>query len=84
MFTQENYRADYKQTAAPYKAKSPIGGPPYRKLGIFGALSAKWSGPWRIVKFSPLALLVIQTTWLRITGRKEVCRGIMIDKLKPC
>ena len=24
-----------------------------------------------------------QTTWLRITGRKEVCREVVIDKLKP-
>ena len=55
---------------------------PYRKLGTSGELSAKWSGPWKIVKFSPLALLVIQTTWLRITGRKEVCQEIVIDKLK--
>ena len=44
--------------------------------------SAKWSGPWRVVKFSPPALLVIQTTWLGITGRKEICREIVIDKLK--
>ena len=28
-------------------------------------------------------LLVLQTTWLKITGRKEVCREIVIDKLKP-
>ena len=28
------------------------------------------------------ALLVIQTTWLGITGRKEVCREIVINKLK--
>ena len=47
-----------------------------------GALSAKWSGPWKVVKFSPPALLVIQTTWLGMKGRKEVCREIVIDKLK--
>ena len=48
-----------------------------------GALSAKWLRPWKIVKFSHPALLIIQTTWLKITSRKEVCREIMIDKLKP-
>ena len=30
-----------------------------------------------------LALLVIQTTWLKITGRKEVFWEIVINKLKP-
>ena len=53
-----------------------------QKIGDVRALSAKWSGPWKIVKFSSPALLVIQTTWLKITGRKEVCREIVIDKLK--
>ena len=95
MFAQENYSAYYKRTAAPYKAKSLIGGPPhlnkllrawppYRKLGTFGVISAKGSGLWRIAKFWPPTLLTIQTTWLRIIGRKDVCRGIVIDKLKPC
>ena len=93
-FAEENYNVYYKRTAATYKAKSPIGDPPhlhklvwawspYRKLGTSGALSAKWSGLWKIVKFSPPALLVIQTTWLKITGRKEVCQEKVIDKLKP-
>ena len=27
-------------------------------------------------------MLVIQTTWMGMTGRKEVCREIVIDKLK--
>ena len=45
-------------------------------------MSAKWTGPWRIVKFTPPALLVIQTTWLGLTGRKEKYREIVIDKLK--
>ena len=35
-----------------------------------------------MIRFSPPALLVIQTTWLGITGRKEICREIVIDKLK--
>ena len=93
-FTEENYNVYYKRTEATYKAKSPIGDPQhlhklvwawslYRKLGTSGALLAKWSGPWKIVKFSPSALLVIQTTWLKITSRKEVCRKIVINKLKP-
>ena len=33
--------------------------------------------------FLPLALLVIQTRWLGITGRRKVCREILIEKLKP-
>ena len=68
IFAQENYNVYYKWTAATYKAKSPIGDPlylnkivwawsPYRKLGTSRALSPKWSGPWRIVKFSLPALL---------------------------
>ena len=89
----ENYNAYYRCTASTYKAKSPIGEPPhlnkrvwawspYRKVGTSRALSAKWTGPWKVVQFSPPALLVIQTTWLGITGRKEICREIVIDKLK--
>ena len=34
------------------------------------------------MRFSPPALLVIQTTWLGITGRREVCQEIAIDKFK--
>ena len=52
-------------------------------MGTSGALSATWSGPWKGVKFSPPALLVIQTTWLAITSQREVYREILIDKLKP-
>ena len=93
VIAKENYETYYRRAAATYKARSPIGEPPhldklvwawspYRKLGTSGALSSKWSGPWKVVKFSPPALLVIQTTWLAITGRREVCREIVIDKLK--
>ena len=64
MFAQENYNVYYKWTADTYEAKGPIGDPPhlnklvwawspYRKLGTSGALSAKWSGPWKVVQFSP-------------------------------
>ena len=35
-----------------------------------------------MVKFLPPALLVIQTTWLGISGRREVCQEIVIDKQK--
>ena len=35
-----------------------------------------------MVRFSPPALLVIQTTRLGITGRKEICQEIAIVKLK--
>ena len=45
-------------------------------------MSAKWSVPSKVVTFSPPALLVIQTTWLGILGRREVCQEIVIDKLK--
>ena len=90
---RENYNVYYRRTASTYKAKSPIGEPPhldkrvwawspYHKVVTSEALSAKWTGPWRVVRFSPPALLVIQTTWLGITGRKEICREIIIDKLK--
>ena len=93
MQVRENYNAYYRLTAATYRAKSPIGDPPhlhklvwawspYYKLGISGALSAKWSGPWKVVEFSPPALLVIQTTWLGISGRREVCQEIVINMLK--
>merc|ERR1712082_101438 len=90
---RDNYNVYYRCTATTYKAKSLIGEPPhlnkrvwawspYRKVGTSGALSAKWTGPWKVVRFSTPALLVIQTTWLGITGRKEICREIVIDKLK--
>ena len=93
LWVRENYYVYYRHTVATYKAKSPIGDLPhlnksvwawlpYHKVGPSGALSAKWTGPWRVVRFSPPALLVIQTTWLGITGRKEICREIVIDKLK--
>ena len=56
MQVRENYNTYYRQTAATYRAKSPIGDPPhlhklvwawspYRKLGTSGALSDKWLGP---------------------------------------
>ena len=35
-----------------------------------------------MVKFPPLALLVIHSTWPEILGRREVCREIVIDKQK--
>ena len=93
MQVRENYNTYYRRTAATYRAKSPIGDllhlhklvwawSPYSKLGTSGALSAKWLGPWKVVKFSPPVLLVIQTTWLGILGRREVCREIVINKLK--
>ena len=55
---------------------------PNCKVGTSGALSAKWTGPWKVVQFSSPASLVIQTTWLGITGRTEICQEIVIDKLK--
>ena len=82
-----------KRTAASYEEKNPIGKPPelnklvwtwspYWKVGRAGALSAKWSSPWGIVKFLPSVLLVIQTIWLGIVGKREVCHKIAINKLK--
>ena len=73
MIAKENYDTYFRRAVATYKTTSLIGEPlrldklvwawsPYRKLEILGALSAKWSGPWKVVKFSPPALLVIQTT----------------------
>ena len=84
IYAKENYDTYYRRAVATYMARSPIGEPPhldklvwawspYRNLGTLEALSAKWSGLWKVVKFSPPALLVIQTTWLAITGRREVC-----------
>ena len=35
-----------------------------------------------MVKFPPLALLVIHSIWPEILGRREVCREIVIDKQK--
>ena len=43
----------------------------------------KWTGPWKIVKFTLPALFVIQTTWLSLSGKREKYREIVIDKLKP-
>ena len=50
---------------------------------MLSALSSKWSGPWEIIKFFPLALTVIETWWLAQSGQSEVKREAMIDKLRP-
>ena len=56
---------------------------PYRKKGTSGALSAKWSGPWRIIQFKPPALTLLQSEWLHRKGKPEVQREAVIDKIRP-
>ena len=56
---------------------------PYRKRGTSGALSAKWSGPWRVIKFKPPALSILQSEWLHLKGKPEIQQEAVIDKLRP-
>ena len=47
-----------------------------------GALSSKWSGPWRVVTFKPPALTLLQSEWLQLRGKPEIQREAVIDKLR--
>ena len=51
--------------------------------GTLGALSAKWSGPWRVIDFKPLALSLLQSEWLHLKGKPEIQWEAVIDKLRP-
>ena len=91
---QDKYQVYLRITANTYMAQSPLGSgqplgmrvwcwSPYQKKGRSGALSAKWSGPWRIIKFKPLALSLLQSEWLHLKGKPEIQREAVIDKLRP-
>ena len=77
---QDKYQVYLRRTANTYTARSPLGSgqplgmrvwcwSPYRKKGKSGALLAKCSGPWRIIKFKPPALSLLQSEWLHLKGR---------------
>ena len=91
---RERYQVYIRRTADTYITPSPLGSKeplgmrvwcwsPYRKKGTSGALSAKWSGPWRIVQFKPPALTLLQSEWLHLKGKPEVQREAVIDKIRP-
>ena len=91
---REKYQIYIRRTADTYITPSPLGSQeplgmrvwcwsPYRKRGTSGALSAKWSGPWRIVQFKPPALTLLQSEWLHLKGKPEVQREAVIDKIRP-
>ena len=91
---RERYQIYIRRTADTYITPSPLGSQeplgmrvwcwsPYRKRGTSGALSAKWSGPWRIVQFKPPALTLLQSEWLHLKGKPEVQREAVIDKIRP-
>ena len=91
---RDKYQVYIRRTADSYTTPSPLGPKqplgmrvwcwsPYRKRGKSGALSAKWSGPWRIIEFKPPALSLLQSEWLHLKGKPEVQREAVIDKLKP-
>ena len=91
---RERYQVYIRRTADSYITPSPLGSKeplgmrvwcwsPYRKKGTSGALSAKWSGPWRIVQFKPPALTLLQSEWLHRKGKPEVQREAVIDKIRP-
>ena len=73
---------------SPLGPKQPLGirvwcWSPYRKRGKSRALSAKWSGPWRIIEYKPPALSLLQSEWLHLKGKPEIQREAVINKLKP-
>ena len=91
---REKYQIYIRRTADTYITPSPLGSQeplgmrvwcwsPYRKKGKSGALSSKWSGPWRIVQFKPPALTLLQSEWLHLKGKPEVQREAVIDKIRP-
>ena len=91
--TREKYQIYLQRTESTYKANpaigldSPLGKrvwcwSPYRKKGTSGALSSKWSGPWRVVTFKPPALTLLQSEWLQLRGKSEIQRKAVIDKLR--
>ena len=91
---REKYQIYIRRTADSYITPSPLGSQeplgmrvwcwsPYRKRGKSGALSSKWSGPWRIVEFKPPALTLLQSEWLHLKGKPEVQREAVIDKIRP-
>ena len=91
---RDKYQVYIRRTADSYITPSPLGSreplglrvwcwSPYRKKGTSGALSAKWSGPWRIIQFKPPALALLQSEWLHLKGKPEVQREAVIDKIRP-
>ena len=91
---RERYQIYIRRTADTYITPSPLGTEeplgmriwcwsPYWKRGTSGALSAKWSGPWKIVQFKPPALTLLQSEWLHLKGKPEVQREAVIDKIRP-
>ena len=90
---RQKYQIYLRRTESTYKANpaagldSPLGKlvwcwSPYRKKGTSGALSSKWSGPWRVITFKPPALTLLQSEWLHRRGKPEIQRQAVIDKLK--
>ena len=86
------YQIYLRRTKDTYVGLSPLGPgsplgrmvwcwSPYHKRGTSGALSSRWSGPWRIVTFKPLALTLLQSEWLHHQGKPEVQREAVVDKL---
>ena len=87
------YQIYLRRTEDTYVGQSPLGPgspmgrlvwcwSPYRKQGTSGALSSRWSGPWRIVTFKPPALTLLQSEWLHRQGKPEVQREVVVDKLR--
>ena len=77
------YQVYLRRTADTYVSQSPLGlgspqgrlvwcWSPYRKRGTSGALSSRWSGPWRVVTFKPPALTLLESEWLHLQGKPEV------------
>jgi hypothetical protein len=58
---------------------------PYRKKGTSGALSSRWTGPWKIIDYKPPQLITIKSQWyhLKDGDRKEVVRDTVEDRCVP-
>ena len=90
---RQNYQVYLRRTESTYKAnpparlESPLGKlvwcwSHYRKKGASGALSSKWSGPWRVITFKPPALTLLQSEWLHRKGKPETQRESVLNKLR--
>jgi hypothetical protein len=86
-----------RRIGSTYTQKSPLEGldtrigslvhywTPYRKKGTSGALSSRWTGPWKIIDYKPPQLITIKSQWYHLKDgeRKEVVRDTVEDRCVP-
>ena len=79
---EQSYQSTPQIGPPPHEGKRVWSWSPYWKAGTSGSLSAKWSGPWKIIKVFAPALMIVESTWLRQRGKPEIQREVVINKLK--